>query len=141
MDEIDWDNILITDPADANSTVKLEFIEYAQITRKNYETGKPFYVYQTPNNDYIGLYPRPDSLVFTVDYLAWKEPTLLVNDSDTLPFEDRYYPVLVSRARYYLWMFRENSQQASMALNEYEENLRTMLRNLVSPRTNRMTAV
>ena len=141
IDQVDWDNVTITDPADPDSVTKLEFVSYNQVTRQEVRQGTPWIVYQTPNNKYMGFYPRPESLIYTVNFLAFLEPTLLVNDTDTLPFEDRYYPVLVSRARYYLWMFRENSQQASMALNEYEESLRTMLRNIVSPVTNRMTAV
>lgn len=140
IDQIDWDNIVLTDPAEPDSVIKLEFVSYNQVTRQPVTEGEPYSVYQPPNGTYMGLFPKPET-VWTVDYLAFKEPTLLVGDADTLPFEDRYYPVLVSRARYYTWMFRENSQQASMALNEYEDSLRQMLRNLISPSTNTMSAV
>lgn len=140
IDQIDWDNVLISDPTEVDSVTKLEFVAHNQITKMSVMESKPKYVYRTPNGTHLGLYPRPDD-VFTIEYLGWDEPTLLTLFSDTIPFEDRYYTVLVSRARYYLWMFRENSQQASMALNEYEENIRMMFRNLMNPATNRVVAV
>ncbi len=140
IDQVDWNNVMISETDDEDSVSKLEFISYNQVTKLGVVEGDPRYVYQTPNGTYMGLFPRPTRSM-KVSFLAWLEPTILAVHGDTLPFEDRYYPVLVSRARYYLWMFRENSQQASMALNEYEDSLRSMFRTLVSPTIPKMTAV
>ena len=140
IDQIDWDNILMIKPDNLDDVTKLEFISYNTVTRLGLQSGEPSCVYQTPSRTYIGLHPRPTK-IYNIEYTAWKEPVILDLPTDTLPFEDRYYPVLVSRARYYLWMFRENSQQASIALNEYEDSLRGMFRNLVNPDTNTMMAV
>jgi len=141
IDQIDWDNILISDESSTDIAVtKLEFIAYDAITRFKELKGTPKYVYNTPNRGYVGLYPQPTKQL-KVEYISWKEPTILSLSTDTLPFEDRYYTVIVSRARYYLWMFRENSQQASMALNEYEDNIRNMYRNIMNPPFNSMRAI
>ena len=143
IDEIDYDNVIIIDNDDPDSQYVLEFVEYDEIQdiRNDFEdTVRPRFVYQTPSKDYIGLFPKPDD-AYTVRYIAWLKPTFLVNATDTLPFDDRYYTVIVSRARYYAWLFRENTQQASIALNEYEDNLRMMYKNIVLPRTRRMRAI
>jgi len=131
------------DSVDSEGSYLLKFIDYNEVLTIASEidgTDTPRYAYQTPSNGYLGIYPKPTS-GHTIRYIAWKEPTFLVDATDTLPFEDRYYTVIVSRARYYAWLFRENAQQASMALNEYEENLRTMYKNIVLPRARTMRAV
>jgi len=145
IDEIDYDNItfLPKDSDDSTSPYLLKFIDYNEVLTIASDvdgTDTPRYSYQTPSKGYLGIYPKPTS-GHTVRYIAWKEPTFLTDATDTLPFEDRYYTVIVSRARYYAWLFRENAQQASMALNEYDENLRTMYKNIVLPRARTMRAV
>lgn len=144
IDQIDWDNVILTDTVNSEETrYKLDFVEYDHITDRleDFEEDlRPRYVYETPSKLYIGVFPKPDA-AYKISYIAWREPSFLVNATDTLPFEDRYYTVIVSRARYYAWLFRENAQQASIALNEYEDNLKTMYRNIVMPKSRQMRAV
>jgi len=138
VDTVDFDNFYLTVD---NHVHKLEFMSFDQMSdHLNTPLSDPKYVYQVPNNNYVGLFPTPDK-EYTVKYISWNEPSILQNYDDVLPFPDRYYTVLVSRARYYAWLFRENAQQASLALNEYEDNIRLMYKNLMLPKARVMRAV
>ena len=44
-----------------------------------------------------------------------------------------YTPVLLARARYYMHQFKDNSQGAAFALDDYKKGLRQMRSNLLSP--------
>ncbi len=45
--------------------------------------------------------------------------------SDFLPIPDRYIPVVLARARYYAWQYKENYQQAGFAADDYRERITT----------------
>ena len=44
-----------------------------------------------------------------------------------------YAPVLLARARYYIWQFKDNPQAAAFALDDYKKGLRSMRSNLLEP--------
>jgi hypothetical protein len=104
------------------------------------EGGNPMFVYRLKSNDGFGLSPIPDDRGYTVTFAAWDKPTLLSETTDEIIFPERYYNVLVSRARYYLWLFRENAQQAQMAYAEYDDGIKRMHRDLVDKQSTRMRA-
>ena len=44
-----------------------------------------------------------------------------------------YTPVLMARARYYMYQFKDNPQASSFALDDYKKGLRLMRSNLADP--------
>lgn len=146
IDHIDWDSFFIksTDGSYRSSLEAVDIDFYTQ-HMKEFEDltngGQPMFVYRLKSNDGFGLTPIPDDKGYTVTFSAWEKPTLLSASTDTIVFDERYYNVIISRARYYLWMFRENVQQAQIALQEYENGIKRMHRDLVDKQSTRMRAV
>ena len=46
---------------------------------------------------------------------------------------DRYTSVLLAKARYYIWQFKDNPQAAAFANEDYKKGLRSMRSNLLEP--------
>jgi hypothetical protein len=44
-----------------------------------------------------------------------------------------YAPVVLAKARYYMWQFKDNPQSAAFALDDYKRGLRSMKSNLIEP--------
>lgn len=147
--EIDWDSMVVTDMR-GKETSKLTPISYEEwatygnaevlSNRTGDDLGTPRLVYKTKDGKGLGLSPVPDK-AYRIQFISWNSPKLLVNPSDPLPFPDRFYNVLVSRARYYAWMFRENIDQARLARGDYKDGVEQMKRVLIKPVFNRMRAV
>ncbi len=137
---IDYDTIRLKDPA-AQNPIVLEHTTYDQVVSAITDgTRIPHTFYVTADNGFIGLYPTPDK-AYTVSYVSWKNPLLLSAQTDTIPFDERFYNVLVSRARYYAWQFRGNAQLASIALDEYTREIERMFKILLLPAAPFMRAV
>ena len=137
---IDYDTMRLKDPA-AQSPIHLEHATFDQVIDAiPRSTRIPHTFYVTPDNAFIGLYPTPEK-AYTITYVSWKTPLLLSAQTDTIPFDERFYNVLVARARYYAWQFRGNAQLASIALNEYETEIQRMFKILMLPEAPRMRAV
>lgn len=148
VDHIDWDSFYVeSDDLTYRSplqTVDIDFYVKHLKTRdlqNSTEGGNPLFVYRLKSNDGFGISPYPDDRGYTVSFSAWTKPTLLVLSTDTVAIPDRYYNILISRTRYYLWMFRENVEQAQVALAEYQDGIRQMHRDLVDKQSIKMRAV
>ncbi len=146
LDSLDWDSFFIISDDSVISqplqTINIDF--YTQhLKSQDLDNGSsiPTFVYRTKDNNGFGLSPVPNDRGYTVSYSAWNDPTLLVESTDMIAIPDRYYTILISRVRYYLWMFRENAQQASFALNEYDRGIKQMHRDLVEKQSIDMRAV
>lgn len=154
--EPDWNTFLLTDK-DLTSTdplviaskpelVKnLHFITYDEWIAKHRvrdfsgETGEPRYVIKYSSTKY-GLSPVPDK-DFCVVYNVRSYANRFRNATDTIPIPEEFITVLVSRVKYYLWLFRENDVQANFSLGEYKEGLATMSRSLLSNKEETMRAI
>lgn len=144
LDHVDWDSFYIkSDDGEVSQPITaLNEDYYTQHVKSHDDTqGIPKFVYRRKDNASVGLTPIPEKDGWHVTFAGWIEPTLLINSTDQLIIPDRYYNVLVARIRYYLWMFRENAQQASFSLNEYEDGIKQMHRDLVEKQAVRMRAV
>ncbi len=64
--------------------------------------GEPRYVIRSPDARKFGVSPIPDK-VYRVWFYAWDLPTALSSHGDTIVFPDMYAPVLMARARYYMY--------------------------------------
>ena len=147
--EIDWDSCFLTDQS-GKDTWPVNVISYNQwqemltddvlANRPDATLGKPTVIYRLHDGKHLGLSPVPDR-DYQVQVVAWKAPTFLTNPADTLPFPDRFYNVLVSRARYYAWLFRENIQMASAASGDYTDGVKRMKQILIKSVHTTMRAV
>tara|TARA_R100000458_G_C8264685_1_gene239850 strand:- start:915 stop:1682 length:768 start_codon:yes stop_codon:yes gene_type:complete len=100
--------------------------------------GEPQFVIKSPDNRKFGLSPIPDK-VYNIHFYAFDKPTKLDAYGDTVVFPEQYVNVITARVRYYVWQFKESSQQAAYALDEYKRNLRQMKSNLMNPQPKYMT--
>ena len=146
LDHIDWDTFYITSDdltyTSALPAIDIDFyIQHMKSYDQGTDGGNPMFVYRLKSNDGFGLSPIPDDRGYTVTFKAWNKPTLLSAATDEIAFPERYYNVLVSRARYYMWLFRENDNQASLALRDYESGIKQMHRDLVDKQSIKMKAV
>lgn len=90
---------------------------------------KPRWVVQTPNNQII-LSPVPDR-IYTVYYDYFTTPTPLSAYSDIPIIPSQFEQVIVDGAMYKAYLFRDNPEEAQLALNEYNRNLFNMRRTLI----------
>lgn len=145
---IDWDNFYITTVGVTGESApytgkNLEYCTLEQWKRfrrvpENLDDadtqnhGEPNIVIRSPDARKFGLSPIPDK-VYKVWFYAYNLPTKLAAHTDTLVFPDMYAPVLLARARYYIWQFKDNPQAAAFALDDYKKGLRSMRSNLLEP--------
>jgi len=94
--------------------------------------GEPRRVFKSPDNRKFGLSPIPDD-TYRVWFYAYNLPTELSLYSDQTVIPNIYKPVLLARARYFIHQFKENSQAAAFALEDYRRGLRLMKSNLMEP--------
>lgn len=94
--------------------------------------GEPNSVIRSPDGRTFGLSPIPKQ-TYKVWFFAWDLPTQLSAYSDEIVFPDLYKSVLLAKARYYIWQFKENPQAAAFALEDYKRGLGRMRSNLLEP--------
>lgn len=123
----------------------LEFITYDEwIRRFRVEdfagnVGEPKYVIKYGEDKY-GFSPVPDK-EYSITYGVRSNAVRFTLATDVIPIPEEFITVLVSRIKYYLWLFRENDVQANFSLGEYREGLINMKRSLLSNKEERMRAV
>jgi hypothetical protein len=143
---VDFDTFFLDNGVDVYR--KLERISYdewntglrEQDESVNDQGGQPKWVIETNDSNLFGLSPVPDK-VLTVSFRSWEDANTLVNALDTLPFPDRFFNTIVARGRYYLWNFKENNFQSSVANNEFEQGLNRMKEQLTTPKGRKMRLV
>lgn len=139
--EVDWDSIILTDMRgkETRTLRPISYEEWAHYgnadvlsNRDDADLGQPTVIYKTKDGHGFGLSPVPDK-AYRIQFITYKAPQFLTLHSDTLPFPDRWYTVLVHRARYFAWMFRQNPQQAQMAFQDYQTGLKEMKQAMIKP--------
>ena len=145
---IDWDNFLLT-TVDVSGEVAphtirnlkyttieewKDFFRVSQNKDASYtqQYGVPSRVIRSPDSRKFGLSAIPDK-VYRIWFYAYDLPTELDAYGDAIVFADTYKPVLLARARYYMHQFKENSQAASFALEDYKRGLKLMRLHLMEP--------
>ena len=94
--------------------------------------GVPDRVIKSPDNRKFGLSAIPDK-VYRIWFYAYTLPTELSAFGDETVFPNTYKPVLLNRARYYIYQFKESPQFSAFALEDYKRGLRLMKLNLMEP--------
>ena len=100
--------------------------------------GQPSVIFRSTDGRKFGLSPIPKE-IYRVWYFAWDLPTALSAHGDAIVFPDMYTTVLLARARYYMWQFKDNPQASAFALDDYKKGLRQMRSNLLNPVPKYMT--
>ena len=150
FDSVNWDMFTLEDTNSPYTITKLPFTtlttwrsNYAQAEEQAARIssyGTPVRVIRSSDGRRFGLSPIPDK-VYNIHFFAYNRPTALVADTDTVLFPEQYKPVLLARARYYLYQFKDNIAQSQLALDEYKKGLQNMADNLNSPQPQYMTDV
>jgi|TARA_S200000501_G_scaffold370956_1_gene413098 hypothetical protein len=150
FDSVNWDMFTLVDTNSPFTINKLPFTtlttwrsnyaeaEESAARQSNYAT--PLRVIRSSDGRRFGLSPIPDK-VYNIHFFAYNRPTALSADADTVLFPEQYKPVLLARARYYLYQFKDNIAQSQLALDEYKKGLQNMADNLNSPQPQYMSDV
>ena len=156
-DAVDWDRFTATTEGVSGKSAphtinKLSFITldvwrntYARNEELDKSSSSPAYgvplrVIRSSDGRRFGLSPIPDD-VYRIYFNAYNRPSELVNDSDEVLFPEQYKPVLLARARYYIYQFKDNIAQSQLALDEYKKGLQQMSDKLNSPQPKYMSDV
>lgn len=145
---VDWDDFYLTtvgvsgEEAPFTSrnlryTTLEEWKDHFRVSENNDDAeaqnhGVPRRIIRSPDNRKFGLSPIPDKS-YRIWFYAYVLPTELVTYSDETLLPNTYKPVLLARARYFIHQFKENSQAAAFALEDYKRGLKLMKSNLMTP--------
>ncbi len=94
--------------------------------------GVPERIIRSEDNRHFGLSPVPNG-VYRIYFYAYNRPSELTNDTDVVLFPAQYKPVLLARARYFIYQFKDNIAQTQLALDEYKKGLDKMIEQLNAP--------
>ena len=150
FDSVNWDMFTLVDTASPYTINKLPF-NTLTVWRDNYAKAEevaartsqysiPLRVIRSSDGRRFGLSPIPDK-VYNIHFFAYDRPTALSADTDTVAFPEQYKPVLLARARYYIYQFKDNIAQSQLALDEYKKGLQSMADSLNSPQPQYMSDV
>ena len=156
-DAVDWDRFTATTEGVSGKSAphtinKLGFVTL-DVWRNNYARseeidksnsspayGVPLRVIRSSDGRRFGLSPIPND-VYRIYFNAYNRPSELSNDTDEVLFPEQYKPVLLARARYFIYQFKDNIAQSQLALDEYKKGLQQMSDKLNSPQPKYMSDV
>lgn len=114
-------------PIDLYETMYLEGTK--DITESS-QYSKPSFVARTRDNNFIFGPGLPDA-AYTVKYKYYAYPTRLVEYNDVTEIPDGWQEVILARALFYLFTFRDNSENAAFYAEVYQQKLDDMRRVLI----------
>ena len=145
---IDWDNFYLTTVGVSGEAApytarNLRFTtieawkDYRRIPENlddadTQQYGIPDRVIKSPDNRKFGLSSIPDK-VYRIWFYAYTLPVELSAIDDVTVFPNIYKSVLLNRARYYIYQFKESPQFSAFALEDYKRGLRLMKLHLMNP--------
>ena len=115
------------------NTRKLNYISYDDYlqrfkeqddTNNSSQYGVPQYIWRKPDYSSFGVSPRPNEGEYTISYEYYTTHTDLSAHGDTMGLPDRFSPLIVDRAKYYVYMLRSDSQHAQLADRDYQRKLK-----------------
>ena len=151
--EADWNTFLLVDtdntlptPIAPSIVENLQEITYDTWIAK-YRTydyleanqKQPKFVITRPSGKF-GFSPVPDKS-YWIEYNVVNTAVRFTLATEVIPFPEEFSTVLVARIKYYLWLFRENIEQANFSLGEYKDGIATMKRILLSNKEETMRAI
>tara|TARA_R110002096_G_scaffold162983_3_gene330301 strand:+ start:2455 stop:3183 length:729 start_codon:yes stop_codon:yes gene_type:complete len=151
---IDWNTFLLTDKdldvndplVEATEVSMLDYMTYDAWIRERREQDFHSKNQTIPtavirhSTEQFGFTPVPDK-DYWVEFNVSDEVTRFTDATQEIPVPEEFITVFVARIKYYLWLFRENHEQANFSLGEYRESLADMKRTLLSNKQERMRAI
>jgi hypothetical protein len=117
-----------------NQTVKLKTLSYEDYLNRyvdfEYNTTNtgirdvPQMAFRTPNLEY-GVVPPPDE-AYEVVYEYYRLPVDLLNATDVPSIPEQFRSVIIDGAMYHAYIFRGNSQDATIQQNRFEDSIKAM---------------
>lgn len=130
----DMDTFRIKASAALNSeTSRLSILSYEEYLDKyidqeyNYTSanvGLPRYVFRTPDMSY-GLVPAPDK-AYSIVYEYYRLPIDLIDATDVPTIPEQFRSVITDGAMYYAYLFRGNTQDATLTLDKFKKGIEQM---------------
>jgi hypothetical protein len=81
-------------------------------------------VFRTPNQGY-GVYPPPDN-EYELVYEYYRLPVDLIDSTDVPSIPEQFRSVVIDGAMYYAYLFRGNTQDATIQFQKFEEGIKDM---------------
>ena len=137
---IDFDSFRIKEDSTlGNATVKLGLLDYDEYLQKfvdqEYKTDSsgrrlPQLVFHAPSLQY-GMVPPPDK-AYTVVFEYYTFPTDLASATDAPSVPERFKHTIIDGAMYHAYLFRGNSQDATIAQQKFDEGIKQMRSMLIN---------
>jgi len=133
---IDLDYVSVFDEAPPTPLLYMEYDQWRERFRQNEmrmtptSYTRPTWVFST-QNDRFGVSTIPDKS-YVVAYNYWSAPVKLNLYNDVSVIPDRYESVLLEGAMYYMYMFRDNIEQASKSERRFKDGIREMRTDLIN---------
>lgn len=132
---LDFDSFRIKRSASfGNDTRKLKLMAYEEYLENHvdaeYDTSNtgirsiPRVVFRTPNQGY-GVYPSPDN-AYELVYEYYRLPVDMINATDVPSIPEQFRYVIVDGAMYFAYLFRGNTQDATLQFQKFEEGIKDM---------------
>ena len=118
---------------------RLPFISYDDWVRRFSERDltnlgssytEPEFAYKTQSGK-LGLTPIPDRNDYRIVFEYWKEHTELSAHGDVPDLDDRYADLIITKAKYYAYQLRSDSEHASIALREFNDGIKKLHNDIV----------
>lgn len=113
---------------DYNLYMRYRFPVDAQADSTQYS--QPQWFTRPTTGDTLIVSPWPDR-AYTISYEVWEIPSDLVNFDDETVIPDQFIDILVNKAVWYAYMFRENLEAAGSIKKEADDGIAQMLRQVV----------
>lgn len=132
---LDFDSFRIKRSASfGNDTRKLKLMAYEEYLENyvdaEYDTSNtgirsiPRVVFRTPNQGF-GVYPPPDN-AYELVYEYYRLPVDLIGATDVPSIPEQFRYVIVDGAMYFAYLFRGNTQDATLQFQKFEEGIKDM---------------
>jgi hypothetical protein len=107
----------------ANSTTAAIIADDVTVTQFD-NGGVPKFIVRTPDNNYL-LYPFPDKQ-YTIGFDYFTLPTDLSATTDAPSLPEQFRTIIVEGAMYTAYMFRGETQEATIMKDNFEEGIKNM---------------
>ena len=132
---LDFDSFRIKRSASfGNDTPKLKLMAYEEYLENyvdpEYDTSNtgirsiPRVIFRTPNQGF-GVYPPPDN-AYELVYEYYRLPVDLIGATDVPSIPEQFRYVIVDGAMYFAYLFRGNTQDATLQFQKFEEGIKDM---------------
>ena len=132
---LDFDSFRIKRSASfGNDTRKLKLMAYEEYLENyvdaEYDTSNtgirsiPRVIFRTPNQGF-GVYPPPDN-AYELVYEYYRLPVDLIGATDVPSIPEQFRYVIVDGAMYFAYLFRGNTQDATLQFQKFEEGIKDM---------------